>query len=144
MENRYCASRIKRQLIVVFLLIFYVAGSSGQAHGETKAVNEWAGDTLSHTLKCQRRDDLKISSLPGFLQVLISAKPIRQVRHLPVSDIKVINYFDYGVYITWQAERMKNGKGYMTTTVYVPREVQPPGEIMSIIKDAIKSIPSGG
>ncbi|MCD6475441.1 MAG: hypothetical protein J7K85_04140 [Anaerolineaceae bacterium] len=127
---------MKNFLFTVLLIMFVVLGN--QAYGETKAVNEWYGDVLSHTIKCQSKDDFQISPLPGFLQVLISSKPIHQVRYLPIADIKQINYFDYGVYITWRTERMKNGRGYMTMTVFVPKEVKLPNEVMNIIKESIE------
>lgn len=83
------------------------------------------------------KDDLKLSQLRGFVEVQLASNPSRQVRYLPVAQINQIDYFDYGVFIEWKTERMKNGRGYMTTVIYVPREVRNPDEVIELLREAM-------
>ena len=124
-----------RTTFLALVGLIVVVGPTALA--DIEAVNEWNKDVLAHTLECHKTGDLKVSSLPGFVEVLISSKTIRQVRYLPVADIKDIDYYDYGVYITWRTEMMKNGSGYMATVVYVPKEVQSPDNVINILKEAM-------
>ena len=118
-------------------LAFLLLCSSEAAFARAKVRNEQVGNTLAHTLECQERGDFQVSPLPGFLQILRSTKPVGDITHLPVSNIRQIDELSYGVYITWKAIRMQNGKGFMVTIVFVPKKVLPPKDVMRIVKQAL-------
>ena len=122
-----------------FLLTISLLVLGTSSYSDVEVTNKRVGDFLSQQLKCQKPDDLQVSSLPGFLKVVMLSEGTTVIKHLPTSDIKVVTNFDHDVHITWKKERDEYGQGYMATTVSVPEKVLSRDEVMKILAKAIES-----
>jgi hypothetical protein len=116
--------------------VIVIAGAAALADVEIS--EERSGDMLTEILKCEIKKDIKVSRLPGFLEVLISSKMSGAVRYLPVDNIRHIDVNDDGVYIRWEAERTRDGKGFITTVIYVPYNVLSPEKVIELLRDAME------
>jgi len=122
----------KIAIIIIYLLSF------GTNMCATDASNEWSTATnkvLSHQIKVTSKDEIQFSSLNGFIELSISKD---QKRYLPISKIKEINRFNYGVYITFESEVMKNGRGTMITVIYIPSEIISPNVVIDKLRNILK------
>ena len=105
----------------------------------TQVENRWNGKVLSHQLTPTSRNSFDIGSFPDFIRVALSSTHGEQVRYLPVARISEINHYSTGVYIEWQGVRMKNGNGYMVTTLFIPADLQSPNETLEQIRTAMRN-----
>jgi len=124
-----------RNAIMSFVFLLSIV----RAYGAAEGTSEWSGDILAFTLQCKSKGDFFKSPISGFLAIVVLDEPIREVRHLPVSEISEINQFSYGAYIEWKNERMKNGRGFITTVVYIPSEVMPSERVIEFIESCRSS-----
>lgn len=123
---------MKKLRLIYLLLMLLVTDISVLA--AAKVTNERSGEDLSHTLECKSPTDIFKSPVSGFIEIVISDDPNKEVLHLPVSQIADIMEFPFGVYIEWKAERMKNGAGYMANVVYVPKAILSPEKVIALIE----------
>ncbi|PTX99137.1 hypothetical protein DB345_01820 [Spartobacteria bacterium LR76] len=96
-----------------------------------EVVNEQCGNVLAHQFECTERGELFKSPLAGFIALKLSGD---QVNHYPLNKILDITEQSYGVYIQFENERMKNGGGFMATTIFIPTKVMEPKETIALIK----------
>jgi len=109
---------------LAILVLFTVLNSSVYA---TEPNNEWTNNILSHQIEITSPEEIRFKTLKGFIELLISKS---QKRYLPLIDICEINQFTYGVYVEFNSKVMKNGRGTMATTIYIPAKVIHPKAVI--------------
>lgn len=111
--------KLKIQLIMAALLF-----SVGSNAFSAEITNEWTDDVLSHQIKVTSIDDINFSRVKGFVSVVLSKGISRSEKHLPYRKIAGINTLFVGTYIEFSPITMKNGRGTMVTTIFIPKEIR--------------------
>lgn len=125
-------------LTINLFAIVIVSNAEVTATNERFAKHDRSDQIVSLTLTCRAKEDIFKSPMSGFIAVVVSTSKIKQVRHLPTSEIEEVNEYDDGVYIEWTNKRMKNGNGYLSTVVYVPKNVLEPQKVIELINACIR------
>ena len=129
--------RISSKILTAILMYLPVATVA-----EVKVTNDHSRDQLAHQLECQKRSDIGMSPLRGFLQVVINEGESPQVRHLPTARIVSVDIHSYATYIEFENEKMKNGGGWMATVVNFPTKLMPAKEVLALL-DSIAANKTG-
>jgi hypothetical protein len=125
-------------LTINLFALVSVSNAEVTATNERFAKHDRSDQIVSFTLTCQAKEDIFKSPISGFIAVVVSNAKTKQVRHLPTSEIEEVNEYEYGVYIEWKNKRMKNGNGYLSTVVYVPKNVLEPQKVIELINACIR------